>query len=89
MKASKVDCLEALLNVDKDAKAFNLIESLINEHFSLIEHMKETSLYDVLKYADRVVQPLEILAYDNEKLKKEVNDLRKQLGLGNKYKVIK
>lgn len=89
MKASKVDYLEALSNVHNDTRAFNLLESLIHYHFSMIERLKETSLYDVLEYADKLVQPIEILVYENTKLKKEVNDLRKQLGLSKKYKVIK
>ena len=52
--------------------------------------MKETSLYDVYMYEERImknsIEPMEILAYDNEKLKKEVNELRKQLGLSKKYR---
>ena len=55
----------------------------------MIEHLKETSLYGVLEYESKLVQPMEILVYENEKLRKEVNDLRKQLGLSKKYKVIK
>ena len=55
-------------------------------HFAMINHMKKTSLYDVFEYEEKLVEPMEILVYDNEKLKKEVNDLRKQLGLSKKYR---
>ena len=47
MKENKRECLEALLKVHEETEAFNLIESLINNYFAMIEHMKETSLYDV------------------------------------------
>lgn len=86
MKAYENDYVIALEKAHEDAESFKMIESLIKEHFAMIRHMKETSLYDVYMYEERLVQPIEILAYDNEKLKKEVNDLRKQLGLGKKYK---
>ena len=86
MKVYENDYIIALEKVHEDAEAFKLIESLIKEHFAMIRHMKETSLYDVYMYEERLVQPIEILAYDNAKLKKEVNDLRKQLGLIKKYK---
>ena len=56
----------------------------------MMEHMKKTSLYDVYQYEERVtrntVEPMRVLAYDNQRLKKEVNKLRKQLGLIEKYK---
>lgn len=80
------DYMIALAKAHEDEKAYQMVESLIKNHFAMIEHMKKTSLYDVYEYENRLVQPIEILAYDNEKLKKEVNDLRKQLGLGKKYK---
>ena len=86
MKAYENDYVIALEKAHEDVESFNMIESLIKEYFAMIRHMKETSLYDVYMYEERLVQPIEILAYDNEKLKKEVNDLRKQLGLGKKYK---
>ena len=86
MKAYENDYMVALSKAHEDEKAFQMIESLIKNHFAMVEHMKKTSLYDIYEYEKRLVQPIEILAYDNEKLKKEVNDLRKQLGLGKKYK---
>lgn len=87
MKANYAKCLEALSKVHENAEAYNMIESLINNHFAMVEHMKKTSLYDVYMYEENTTEPMRIFAYENEKLKKEVNDLRKQLGLGKKYKV--
>lgn len=86
MKAYESDYMIALAKAHEDEKAYQMVESFIKNHFAMIEHMKKTSLYDVYEYENRLAQPIEILAYDNEKLKKEVNDLRKQLGLGKKYK---
>lgn len=86
MKAYKDDYMIALSKAHEDTKAFQMVESLINNHFAMINHMKKTSLYDVFEYEEKLVEPMEILVYDNEKLKKEVNDLRKQLGLIKKYK---
>lgn len=86
MKAYEEDYLIALANAHESKKSFHMVEALIKEHFAMIRHMKETSLYDVYTYEERVAQPLDILTYDNEKLRSEVNDLRKRLGLGKKYK---
>ena len=86
MKAYESDYMIALSKAHEDAEAFQMVESFIKNHFVMIEHMKKTSLYDVYEYENRLAQPIEILVYDNEKLKKEVNDLRKQLGLCKKYK---
>ncbi len=86
MKITKEDCLDALTKAHEDPAALALIKTFIYDHFTLVDHMKETSLYDVLEYADKLVQPLEILAYENEKLKKEINKLRRQSGLGDKYR---
>lgn len=86
MKVYESDYMMALAKVHNDAEAYQMIESLIKNHFAMIEHMKKTSLYDIFEYEKRLVEPMEILVYDNEKLKKEVNKLRQQLGLGKKYK---
>lgn len=90
MNANCVECLEALSKVHENVEAYNMIESLINNYFAMIEHMKKTSLYDVYMYEEiltkNTTEPMRIFAYENEKLKKEVNDLRKQLGLCKKYK---
>ena len=79
MKVYENDYMIALEKAHEDVEAFKLVESLIKEHFAMIRHMKESSLYDVFEYEKRLVEPMEILIYDNEKLKKEVNDLRKQM----------
>ena len=86
MKTYESDYMIALAKAHKDEKAYQMVESLIKNHFAMIEHMKKTSLYDIYEYENRLAQPIEILAYENEKLKKEVNDLRKQFGLISKYK---
>ena len=90
MKLYEDDYIIALSKVHEDTEAFKMVESLIKTHFAMVEHMKKTSLYDVFMYekrfVDNSIEPMKILAYDNEKLKKEVNDLRKQLRLSEKYK---
>ena len=90
MTASENYLLMKLSKVHEDTEAFHMIEQFIRDHFAMVEHMKETSLYDVYLYEERFakinVEPMRILAHDNERLKKEVNKLRKQLSLTEKYK---
>ena len=83
---TKTDYLVALDNAHVHPESRRIIENLIDSHLSMVEHMKETSLWDIFEYEKRLTQPFEIIAYDNVKLKKEVNDLRKQLGMIKKYK---
>ena len=89
IKMTCSECLDALSKVHKDTDSFQLIKDLIYDYFSIIDHMKETSLYDVYTYEERFTKInttlTEMLIFDNEKLKKEVNKLRKQLGLKEKY----
>ena len=89
IKMTRSECLDALSKVHKDTDPFQLIKDLIYDYFSIIDHMKETSLYDVYTYEERFTKInttlTEMLIFDNEKLKKEVNKLRKQLGLNEKY----
>ena len=89
IKMTRSECLDALSKVHKDTDSFQLIKDLIYDYFSIIDHMKETSLYDVYTYEEcftKINTTLtEMLIFDNEKLKKEVNKLRKQLGLNEKY----
>ena len=89
IKMTRSECLDALSKVHKDTDSFQLIKDLIYDYFSIIDHMKETSLYDVYTYEERFTKInttlTEMLIFDNEKLKKEVNKLRKQLGLNEKY----
>ena len=89
IKMTRSECLDALSKVHKDTDSFQLIKDLIYDYFSIIDHMKETSLYDVYTYEERFTKInttlTEMLIFDNEKLKKEVNKLRKQRGLNEKY----
>ena len=90
---TKVEYLEAWARAKyyRDEEAFAALNRLILKHFLLIEHMRETSLYDVYEYEERIynktVEPMNILVHENETLKAEVNKLRKQLKLSEKYKV--
>ena len=92
IKANKQECLDALLEVHEKKESYELIETLIHDYFAMIDHMKTTSLYDVFMYEETVVkgslEPLKILTFENENLKKEVNKLRKQLGLSEKFKTM-
>lgn len=82
--------IDALKKANEDKDAFLLVKQLINSHFAMIEHMKNTSLYDVYMYEKRITESyygqVEIIVNENKYLKKEVNDLRKKLGLTVKYK---
>ena len=90
MEPNKQEYLNMLSKVHNDDESYTMIERLINKHFLMIEHMKKTSLYDVYDYEKRIteslVEPTRILAYENVQLKREVNNLRKQLKLSKKYK---
>ena len=80
--------LQSIKDAHKSPAAAQLLEDFIDNYFELNEHLKNTKLSDVLDYERRLVEPLRILAYENETLKKEVNKLRKQLGMVEKYKEI-
>ena len=92
VKVTKTECLDALSNAHEEKASFELVESVINDYFAMLEHMKETSLYDVLMYEKNVtkgcLEPLRILTYENENLKKEINKMRKELGLTGKYRLM-
>ncbi len=87
---TRFEYTRALNHAHEDPEAYKIIETLIGEHLAMLNHMKNTSLWDVFQYEENLTKitktPLEMLMYDNEKLKKEVNKLRKQLGLIEKYK---
>lgn len=78
--------LEALDNAHNDPEAYKIIERLITNHISTINHMKKTSLWDIFEYERGLVEPMRIFAIENNDLKKEVNKLRKKLGMIEKYK---
>ena len=83
---TRLDYIIALDNVTVDPNSRKIIENLIDKHLNTLEHLRKTSLWDIFEYEKRLLQPFEIIAYDNVKLKKEVNQLRKKLGLIEKYK---
>lgn len=87
------DYLDAIRLAPYDSTSVKLLESLVTRHFKMIQHMKETSLWDIYEYENRVasgaLEPMQFLAFENEQMKKEINKLRKQLGMCEKYKIIK
>lgn len=85
---SRMVYFDAIRDAHASPAAAQLLESLIDNYFDLNEQLKKTKLSDVLDYERRLVEPLRILAYENETLKKEVNQLRKKLNMGEKYKEI-
>lgn len=90
-EVTRDEVLLALAKAYRDPEAYELVVSTIDEHFRMLTHMKKTSLWDVYQYEEQLTKyttnSMEILMYDNEKLKKEVNKLRKQLGMIEKYRV--
>ena len=78
--------LDALGKAHNDTESYKIIERLIDEHLGTINHMKKTSLWDIFEYERGLVEPMRIFAIENNDLKKEVNQLRKKLGMGEKYK---
>lgn len=62
------------------------VREVLDDYFALVKHLKNTPLWDVLTYEDRLESPIRILAADNERLKKENNELLKKLGKSQKYK---
>lgn len=91
MELTKLDYIRALKEAPCDPNARKTIEDLIDDHLYMLNHMKKTSLWQVYQYEEQLTKyaanAIDILMYDNEKLKKEVNRLRKQLGMIEKYKV--
>lgn len=88
MKLTEQDYLVTIHEAELNPNVEKILENLVAEHFAMLRHMKETPLYDIFEYEKRLVEPMKILAYDNENLKKEVNKLRKQLGKIEKYKEV-
>lgn len=65
----------------------NELKSLIDDYFSIVDHLKQTTLWNVLTYEDRLESPVRILTADNERLKKENNELICKLKQAEKYMV--
>ena len=61
------------------------LKSLIDDYFSIVDHLKQTSLWDILTYEDRLESPIRILTADNERLKKENNELLCKLKQSENY----
>lgn len=62
------------------------VREVLDDYFALVKHLKNTPLWDVLAYEDRLESPIRILAEDNERLKEENNELLKKLGKTEKYR---
>lgn len=90
IRTDKDECLFALTRAHSDEESYRTVETVIKEYFKLMRHLEETSLFDILVYEERITrattEPMSILVYENEKLKKEVNKLRQKLGKIEKYK---
>lgn len=87
MLTSKVMYKNALSKAHEDRESYDIVNALIDEYFAVMDHMKATSLYDVFMYEKRTTESFALIATQNDDLKQEVNELRKRLGLGKKYRV--
>lgn len=89
-KLTKIEYLQALDKAHEDPESYKIIEQLINDYLGMIRHMKETSLMDVYEYEEfltkKLIEPMQMISYDNKRMKKEINELRKELGMCEKYK---
>ena len=92
MEISEQMCKNAVEHLEGNSQAINIINKLIDEHFDMVDHMKRTSIWDILLYEKDVVREtngwLEDIIVQNNELKKEVNELRKKLKMSKKYKII-
>lgn len=61
------------------------VREVLDDYFALVKHLKNTPLWDVLTYEDRLESPVRILTADNEQLKKENNELLCKLKQSEKY----
>ena len=83
---SYIEYIDALDKAHEDPESRKIIEQLIGAYISMIEHMKKTPLWDIYEYERKLVEPMRIFAIENQDLKKEINQLRKKLGMCEKYK---
>lgn len=63
------------------------VREVLDDYFALVKHLKNTPLWDVLTYEDRLESPIRILAADNERLREETNELLEKLGKTEKYRL--
>lgn len=88
----RIEVLNAIHRLSGTKDDIKMIETLVDEYFDIIHHMKETSLYEVFEYESKItkaiIEPMRIFATENEELKKEVNKLRMKLKKTEKYKVV-
>ena len=92
-KPTEKQYLDAIKLVPYDSESVKMLEQLVKDHFKMIDHMKKTSLWSVFEYEEllekRMVEPMEMVVYDNTRMKSEINALRKQLGKCDKYKELR
>ncbi len=67
-------------------KRLRQIKITLTEYFEMIRHLKKTPLWDIFEYEKKLEQPLDLLVYENNHLKEEINKLHKKLGIKEKYK---
>lgn len=67
-------------------KRLRQIKITLTEYFGMIRHLKKTPLWDIFEYEKKLEQPLDLLVYENNHLKEEINKLHKRLGIKEKYK---
>lgn len=87
---SKFEFEKVLSRLSGDSNDIAVIERLIKDYYNMIEHLKSTKLYDVILFEESSIKYIKDstseLYYENEKLKKEINELRKKNGLCKKYR---
>lgn len=81
-----IEYIDALDKAHEDPESRKIIEDLIGAHIGMIKHMKETPLWDIYEYERKLVEPMRMFVLENQDLKKEINQLRKKLGMCEKYK---
>lgn len=89
---SKELCKDVLNRLEGSETAHLIFNELIDKYFEMTDHMKKTSIWDILLYEKDVIREtngwLEDIIVQNNELKKEVNELRKKLEMTKKYRII-
>lgn len=90
-RADSYNALDTLAGNVQDTDNYGMfcrdeLKSLIDDYFSIVDHLKQTPLWDVLTYEDRLESPVRILTTDNERLKKENKELLRKLKRAEKYR---